>query len=800
MLSAADCPETLFVPRLRSLPAGFTLRNRGFRSPEKSLAESSASGKLLAEYELACRAGKAIMPLIDQLRLPLDFSSGRGVRINAQGTITFITDSAAQQSRLRNLSKRILENLVTAGVPVVAVAFRNRGRRSTLNEAEKPEPIRTPSLIAAAELESSAARLINPDLKHQILALAAVLRPRPEEMPLAVETALEGTIERIDRLIGRTDRIKTQLPSAPDAKLIPDEASAKANPVLAAVRSRQRARLARRTLAETETNQIAEEARQALALLKTAREKLMPPAAEELPFELSSKVLDDAGQSAVSAALKIAGWTARLNQVEDRLTLPLEEAVQTLAAKGTTPAAASPSLPNAGSPEALSPAVLRSELKRKIKVLQSKLSETLSQIRHIGVRMPELPDILSADSRLAQEAADLARAREKGDSQALAAALSAESSRKLLSWESRLEVKSRLGTLEQTLAAMSKRFQTDRPWLLAPRSKYADEHPETMETLRKIDRRLINEEEALSSMSAEIETLAEKVEILRRDLPDDALSGINPLEGALLESLKIVFARLRSLKAVLGGRLNESIIPSEREAEADPQLAAIRTRQLARLKTWDNRAALLAAAEQSAAAVDRVLTAPRGEGLSPELAAMLERAAAEVVERFEAARAAIDPDAKPLELPDLFGAPMPADDKSESAALCASQTAQAAEDAVQAAAEAEEAQQLELRTKLEELLTIIPIWADRLPRMPDPKLIPNEAECAGNPQLSELRGRMLSRRSRREDLQARLSSLHEAALKLREHLGNPLADTAETGRYAAALMRDADRFSADLGK
>lgn len=134
------------------------------------------------------------------------------------------------------------------------------------------------------------------------------------------------------------------------------------------------------------------------------------------------------------------------------------------------------------------------------------------------------------------------------------------------------------------------------------------------------------------------------------------------MEGALLESLKIVFARLRSLEAVLGGRLNESIIPSEAEAEADPQLAAIRARQLARLKTWDNRAALLAAAEQSAAAVDRVLTAPRGEGLSPELAAMLERAAAEVVERFEAARAAIDPDAKPLELPDLFGAPIPADE------------------------------------------------------------------------------------------------------------------------------------------
>ena len=98
---------------------------------------------------------------------------------------------------------------------------------------------------------------------------------------------------------------------------------------------------------------------------------------------------------------------------------------------------------------------------------------------------------------------------------------------------------------------------------------------------------------------------------------------------------------------------------------------------------------------------------------------MLERAAAEVVERFEAARAAIDPDAKPLELPDLFGAPIPADEnrslpprtpvKPLDRRRCRT-----------GAAEAEEAEQLELRTKLEELLTIIPIWADRLPRMPDP--------------------------------------------------------------------------------
>ena len=127
-------------------------------------------------------------------------------------------------------------------------------------------------------------------------------------------------------------------------------------------------------------------------------------------------------------------------------------------------------------------------------------------------------------------------------------------------------------------------------------------------------------------------------------------------------------------------------------------------------------------------------------------------------------------------------------------------TARAAEDAVQAAAEAEEAQQLELRTKLEELLTIIPIWADRLPRMPDPKLIPNEAECAGNPQLSLNCEAVCSAGAVVVKICRHVSAVCTKLRLLRERLGNPLADAAETGRYAAALMRDADRFSADLNK
>lgn len=804
------------MPRLRSLPSGFTLRNRGFRSPERSLAESSATGGLLADYELACRAGRAVMPVVRQIRLPLDYSSGRGVRIDDRGVITLIADSALQANRLRNLSKRLLERLVTEGVPVVGLEFRVRGRRSTVEAHPDAEAMRTPSLIAAAELRHSAATLKNESLRLQILALADVLEPRPEEMPLAVQAALENTARRLTALLERAARLRDLLPSAPDPRLIPEEASAAADSRLSEVRRRMRSRLARRTLAETEIGLVEETARLDRAAIAEALGDLLPPddpaALREPP---SAEALAASGRLAASAALRIAGLRHRLDAVEDRLTLPLEEAAggppaETAASVSDAPAAHAAGTedddrsPDPGALAKLSAPELRAELLRWSKVLRRRLALAQSMLMQARIRMPELPDILSADGRLAEEVGALARARESGDARAAAGALSAESSRRLLSWESRLEVSARLDALEGEMAEMLDRFEADRPWLRAPRSKYADEQPEALEALRAIDRRLQGEEERISAVSAEIETLAERVEILRADLPEAALGGLEPLEARMLEAVSHVRERLKVLEEALGQRPNAAIIPSPEEAAADPRLAEIRTRQLGRLERWDARAERFGEAKRSAEAIDRVLTAPRGDGLSPAAAGLMERAMSELRERFEAARIAIAPELPALEAGDAaqgwIAVPAaPADAPSvtlDDPGLFPELAEMPFPEEETEAAPAEP----DLRKSLRVLIDFLPIWEDRLPGSPDLKLIPSEADCAADEGLAALRERMLARRARRADLEARLARLGGDARAAAAQLRNPLADEAESRAAARAVLEEADRFSADLGR
>ena len=112
------------------MPADFQLKRRGFRSPQRSLEQSSRTAGLAESYALSLRAGKAVAPVIKAMGLALDYETGRGVRIENNKAV-FITDSAAQLSRLRNLSKRLLEKLVADGVPVLGVDFRLRAGRES---------------------------------------------------------------------------------------------------------------------------------------------------------------------------------------------------------------------------------------------------------------------------------------------------------------------------------------------------------------------------------------------------------------------------------------------------------------------------------------------------------------------------------------------------------------------------------------------------------------------------------------------------------------------------------------------
>ena len=432
--------------------------------------------------------------------------------------------------------------------------------------------------------------------------------------------------------------------------------------------------------------------------------------------------------------------------------------------------------------------------------------------------MPDLPDILASDSRLAEEAAGLAAARKKGDVKGMAVALSPESSRRLISWESRIDICAKLDAAEQTLCAMEERLEASLSWSNATDAATGERQrimtlaalsAEPTETLLKLDLDLVAEEERLSSTATELETLAEKVDILRKDLSDDALCGANPMETTLLEAMKMAFARLRELEIALGSRLNEHIIPTPEEAAASEKFAAIRVRQLQRLKLWDERSKLLEAARRSAQAVDKTLTAPKADGITAALAEMLEKAMQEVEESCEAARASIAPELEPLKLPDAFGNrpnSVPQEEASASAQaptgndLAQPESVGAPDELGQAALQRQDRvhEAHTIRKSLTTLLTIIPIWFERLPNMPNPKLIPPEADCVGKPKLAEVRARMLGRRDRREKLEAELSNLREAALKLKTLLANPMSDLEEASLMAAELKRDADRFSADL--
>ena len=55
-----------------------------------------------------------------------------------------------------------------------------------------------------------------------------------------------------------------------------------------------------------------------------------------------------------------------------------------------------------------------------------------------------------------------------------------------------------------------------------------------------------------------------------------------------------------------------------------------------------------------------------------------------------------------------------------------------------------------LQEKLQILRDILPVWKERLPRAPDPNLIPSEADAARREDLREIRGRMLLRRANHE--------------------------------------------------
>ena len=105
-----------------------------------------------------------------------------------------------------------------------------------------------------------------------------------------------------------------------------------------------------------------------------------------------------------------------------------------------------------------------------------------------------------------------------------------------------------------------------------------------------------------------------------------------------------------------------------------------------------------------------------------------------------------------------------------------------------------------LEEKLQILRDILPVWKDRLPRAPDPNLIPSEADAARREDLREIRSRMLLRRANHEAFTQEFDELSGLLAQVEGMAANPLADGAETERLAQKLDAWANDFSARLAK
>ena len=442
---------------------------------------------------------------------------------------------------------------------------------------------------------------------------------------------------------------------------------------------------------------------------------------------------------------------------------------------------------------------LREKLRGSLAKLLSEIRVTRKALEKAHDRLPPAGNILAGDERLAADIERLAEARKKGE-KSPEEALSPQSSRLLLIWNSRSEIEEKLSLAFKKLEALEKTLESDRPKLRVPRSFSASALASDFAELRKIDLRRPEDEGALNTLSSESEYLQEAAEMLRSSLPKGELPGENPAEVRLDALAGILREHLRAILSALGLSPNESIIPTEEEAAASPETSALRERQLARLNLWRERRALVQKAEDALKDFSSVLSSPKDSDEQTSrnvLFAALEKSLMNAFELAEAARREAAP-----KIPALTLESADAERTRREEAERAGKEREAEEKSKKTvkAPKPPEAAPGSLQEKLQILRDILPVWKERLPRAPDPNLIPSEADAARREDLREIRGRMLLRRANHEAFTQEFDELSGLFAQVEGMAANPLADEAETKRLAQKLDDWANDFSARLAK
>lgn len=824
------------MPRLRDLPGNFVQRRRGFRSPQASLEQGRHTGALLADYSIACRAGRAVMSIIRPLGLPLDFSTGRGVRVE-DGQIVFVVDNSTQLSRLRNLQTRITQRLLTEGVPITGVDFRLRAHNLKAQEPPTNIAIRTPSLVAAAELEASVATLVDANLREQLRALARIMAPTPAELPLALVNTLTEERERLPELTERLEELVAHLPSAPSRTIIFSAEEVAGDKALMAMRERMLARRERRD----KLDQIVEATQTFLdempgridALLQCTLSpelplpewieealRAAPPTlllGEESPSMQKTQTVDTEHKSAelirMAQLAQIAiNFSRQIVRNKKALDAAILELKQEVARVRETQANLSAPFEENSTKTAIASGGTLSDLREALRIRGSTLSQTAKGTRKLIEkalqRLPPTGTLEASDERVAAEVARVALARSKGEVHP-EDHLSADSARQLLLWSTRDRLEKHLQALDKAITALLERLDADHKILLAQRSaKRSGTHSlaalasiagsasalvADFSALREIDRRRTEDEEALSRLSAEAETLSDSVDILLAGLPDEDYAGESPEKAALEEASLRVGHCIRALNEHLGTRPNQQLIPSQEEAATDATLAQCRARLLKRLEDYAEQQALVNTAAEALTAFRRVLHAPRSGALDASLIEGLKRSLEDVLNKVEVARVVVAPELSPMPTLDaLLGksatdsdpAPLPEDEEGSAqkatAPASSGSNSPLSEEELSSQGSFEQPAQTpawdaqsavdEAEAMLSGFSSMVALWKTQRPSIPDERLIPSEADATKNPQLKKVRVRQLARKARRQEIDALIVAFENACANAQAQL------------------------------
>lgn len=845
----------------RKLPAGFKIRRFRFRSFAESLASGKRSGPLAADYELARRAGEAIMPVVKAYRLSLDFSSGGRCRIENGSTLILNAANAAQHNRLANLKTKLLGAVVAKGLPIFDLEIRVRPLKGLPARSAAPKPAhRLRSVTGARALREEAARTADPTLQATLLSLAQAVAPNEAERPEALLRGFRLELDRAQAGAQAAAALEPALPNAPAESLVPSEADAAANPILAALRQKMLSKRALREQLETPLVAAAaaleRETDEAAGILSAyfgasahpSSDAERPDAADPAPGGLQADEASAASCLPAFDARELAALEEGLVSLHGRITAALARMAD--AAKAIHAA------------EAAQKQQKIEEEKLRAAELKGGESQPGSAERPVqpaeAQPAPDAPD--APEAKLADAEAHIARAREallallaqsesvrrraakqlEGDDDALgpqrlerfmpladaASALHTTVRRRLDDADGLRRLLSEQQQRAAALRARMARIDAESPAALQTRDGFAAagraaaalsqqgeqiaEEAETLsDQLAVMEMRLTEAEEAPAGHAASASEPRAPAACGRnvqsgRTAPEGGEQTTHAEDAAAdsrrQERLAAELARFRQILSLIPPSIDAKLIPDELDASQNPERMALRLRLLAR---WDAHRRLddLAAAASSllaAADASRHAGAPIDPALLEDAAGAvdaLEEALAETASRLHAGTEG-EMKAKAGSLP--AQAPDCAASSSPEAASPDSSDGYAADNAAEEAAPtlegADRAAQECLARELQALASRLQALHDELPRAPDPKLIPPEADCSSTPhgrRLAEARSRMLARLERRRALEGALGTLEKECASL----SAALADASSAGR-AQSLSSAADSLIA----